>query len=142
MADKSKLKALSDKNYARESQALKDSFKKTLGKFPTTTVNKNSPLSKAMGDSDSFLARKMKLTGSALTAGMVKPSTVGKVASNIFKKSIAGRVLDTAVKFGAGVGAGYEIAKSKLKNEDKKSKDVKVDKKATGGMADYIKDLL
>ena len=32
MADKSKLKGLSD------------NYKKTLGVFPTTTVNKNSPL--------------------------------------------------------------------------------------------------
>ena len=124
MADKSKLKGLSDK------------YKKTLGSFPTTTVNKNSPL-KGMSDKDSFMARKMKLTGSALTAGIVKPSTVGKVASNIFKKSTVGKILDTAVKVGAGAAAGYEYAKSKLKNEDKK-----VDKKATGGMAEYIKDLL
>ena len=116
MADKSKLKGLSDK------------YKKVLGSFPTTTVNKNSPL-KGMSDKDSFMARKMKLTGSALTAGIVKPSTVGKVASNIFKKSTVGKILDTAVKVGAGAGAGYEYAKSKLKNEDKK-----VDKKKLGGM--------
>ena len=102
----------------------------------TTSVNKNSPL-KAISDTDSFLKRRFQLSGSALTAGTVKPTTVSKVASSIFKKSPIGRIVDTAVKIGAGAGAGYEYAKSKLKNEDKK-----VDKKATGGMADYIKDLL
>jgi hypothetical protein len=124
MADKSKLKGLSDK------------YKKVLGSFPTTTVNKNSPL-KGMSDKDSFMARKMKLTGSALTAGIVKPSTVGKVASNIFKKSPVGRVIDAGTKIGLGAAAGYEYAKSKFKDKEEK-----VDKKATGGMAEYIKDLL
>ena len=125
MADKSKLK-----DYIKRRKQL--AGVSTL----TTSVNKNSPL-KGMSDKDSFLARKMKLTGSALTAGIVKPSDAGKAVSKIFKRSIAGRVLDTALKVGAGATAGYEYAKSKLKNEDKK-----VDKKATGGMADYIKDLL
>ena len=129
MADKSKLKGLSDKNYARESQALKDSFKKTLGKFPTTTVNKNSPLNK-LGPSGKF---------SSVLRDMPKPapSKISDVAKKIFKKSPVGRVIDAGTKIGLGAVAGYEYAKSKLKNEDKK-----VDKKATGGMADYIKDLL
>ena len=140
MADKSKLKGLSDKNYARESQAIKDSFKKTLGKFPavTTTVNKNSPL-KALGDTDSYLQRRLTLSGSALTAGTVKPSKISDVAKKIFKKSPVGRVIDAGTKIGLGAAAGYEYAKSKFKDKDKKEK---VDKKATGGMAEYIKDLL
>ena len=114
MADKSKLKGLSDKY-------------KSLGSFPTTTVNKNSPV---------------KFSSALKDMPKLAPTTVSKVASSIFKKSPIGRIVDTAVKVGAGAGAGYEYAKSKLKNEDKKSEDVKVDKKATGGMADYIKDLL
>ena len=140
MADKSKLKGLSDKNYARESQAIKDSFKKTLGKFPavTTTVNKNSPL-KALGDTDSYLQRRLTLSGSALTAGTVKPSKISDVAKKIFKKSPVGRVIDAGTKIGLGAAAGYEYAKSKFKDKEKKEK---VDKKATGGMAEYIKDLL
>ena len=99
----------------------------------TTSVNKNSPLNK-LGPSGKF---------SSVLKDMPKPkpTTVSKVASSIFKKSPIGRIVDTAVKVGAGAGAGYEYAKSKFKDKDK-NKEEKVDKKATGGMAEYIKDLL
>jgi len=102
-----------------------------------------------MADKDikDYMERRTKLAGltsvnfsSALKdMPKPKPSKISNVAKNIFKKSPVGRVVDTAVKIGAGAGAGYEYAKSKFKN---KNKEEKVDKKATGGMAEYIKDLL
>ena len=98
----------------------------------TTSVNKNSPL-KAISDTDSFLKRRFQLSGSALTAGTVKPTTVSKVASSIFKKSPVGRVIDVGTKIGLGAAAGYEYAKSKFKKDDK-NKEEKVDKKKLGGM--------
>ena len=97
----------------------------------------------------SYLERRAVLSGltsadasSALANQKLKPaSTVSSKLSNVMKKvakkTVVGKVLDTAVKVGAGVGAGYEYAKSKFKDKEEK-----VDKKATGGMADYIKDLL
>jgi len=116
MADKSKLKGLSD------------NYKKTLGVFPTTTVNKNSPLNK-LGPSGKFSSALKDMP-------KLKPTTVSKVASSIFKKSPIGRIVDTAVKIGAGAGAGYEYAKSKFTDQDKKNKKEKtnVDKKKLGGM--------
>ena len=113
MADKSKLKGLSDKY-------------KSLGSFPTTTVNKNSPV---------------KFSSALKDMPRPAPSKISDVAKKIFKRSPVGRVIDAGTKIGLGAAAGYEYAKSKFKKDDK-SKDVKVDKKATGGMADYIKDLL
>ena len=102
----------------------------------TTSVNKNSPLNK-LGPSGKFSSALKDMPKD-------KPKTVSKVVSSIFKKSPVGRIVDTAVKVGAGVGAGYEYAKSKFTDQDKNLKKEKtnVDKKATGGMADYIKDLL
>ena len=113
---------------------------------------KNKNLYK-LGDPKDFLKRKAILSGvtsadatSALRNQKIKQPQLLKPASlklpknailKIAKKTPIGRALDTAVKVGAGIGAGYEYAKSKFK--DKKEK---VDKKATGGMADYIKDLL
>ena len=68
----------------------------------------------------------------------LKPaSKISDIVKKAAKKTVIGKVLDTAVKVGAGVGAGYEYAKSKFKDKEEK-----VDKKATGGMADYIKDLI
>ena len=88
----------------------------------TTTVNKNSPVnfSSALKDMPKD-----------------KPSKISDVAKKIFKKSPVGRVIDAGTKIGLGAAAGYEYAKSKFKDKEEK-----VDKKATGGMAEYIKDLL
>ena len=116
-ADKSKLKGLSDK------------YKKVLGSFPTTTVNKNSPLNK-LGPSGKFSSALKDMPKD-------KPSKISDVAKKIFKKSPVGRVIDAGTKIGLGAAAGYEYAKSKFKDKEEK-----VDKKATGGMAEYIKDLL
>ena len=99
MADKSKLKGLSD------------NYKKTLGVFPTTTVNKNSPLNK-LGPSGKFSSALKDMP-------KLKPTTVSKVASSIFKKSPVGRVIDVGTKIGLGAAAGYEYAKSKFKKDDK-----------------------
>ena len=117
MADKSKLKGLSDK------------YKKVLGSFPTTTVNKNSPLNK-LGPSGKFSSALKDMPKD-------KPSRISDVAKKIFKKSPVGRVIDAGTKIGLGAAAGYEYAKSKFKDKEEK-----VDKKATGGMDEYIKDLL
>ena len=109
-------------------------FEKVLGKFPlVTSVNKNSPLNK-LGPSGKFSSALKDMPKD-------KPSRISDVAKKIFKKSPVGRVIDAGTKIGLGAAAGYEYAKSKFKKDDK-SKDVKVDKKATGGMAEYIKDLL
>jgi len=104
---------------------------------------------KGLDDTNSYLARRTRLAGltsvnfsSALKdMPKPKPSKISDVAKKIFKKSPVGKVIDTGTKIGLGVAAGYEYAKSKFKKDDK-SEDVKVDKKATGGMAEYIKDLL
>ena len=104
-------------------KGLSDSFKKTIGKIPlVTSVNKNSPVnfSSALKDMPKD-----------------KPSKISDVAKKIFKKSPVGRVIDAGTKIGLGAAAGYEYAKSKFKDKEEK-----VDKKATGGMAEYIKDLL
>jgi hypothetical protein len=97
----------------------------------TTTVNKNSPLNK-LGPSGKF---------SSVLKDMPKdkPSRISDVAKKIFKKSPVGRVIDAGTKIGLGAAAGYEYAKSKFKDKEEEEK---VDKKATGGMAEYIKDLL
>ena len=91
----------------------------------TTTVNKNSPLNK-LGPSGKF---------SSVLKDMPKdkPSIISDVAKKIFKKSPVGRVIDAGTKIGLGAAAGYEYAKSKFKDKEEK-----VDKKATGGMAEYI----
>ena len=128
-------------------KGLGSKYEKTLGSFPVVKT-KNSPL-KTLGDTDSYLARRTRLAGltsvnfsSALKdMPKPKPTTLSKVASSILKKSPVRRVIDAGTKIGLGAAAGYEYAKSKFKKDDK-SKDVKVDKKATGGMADYIKELL
>jgi hypothetical protein len=115
-ADKSKLKGLSD------------SFKKTLGKFPlVTSVNKNSPLNK-LGPSGKFSSALKDMPKD-------KPSRISDVAKKIFKRSPVGRVIDAGTKIGLGAAAGYEYAKSKFKDKEEK-----VDKKATGGMAEYYND--
>jgi hypothetical protein len=104
-------------------KGLSDSFKKTIGKIPlVTSVNKNSPVNfrSALKDMPKD-----------------KPSKISDVAKKIFKKSPVGRVIDAGTKIGLGAAAGYEYAKSKFKDKEEK-----VDKKATGGMAEYIKDLL
>ena len=133
---------------AEKTKGLSDKFKKTLGSYPaiTTTVNKNSPLK---SDAADYFKRRTKLSGltdvkfSSALKDMPRPapSKISDVAKKIFKRSPVGRVIDAGTKIGLGAAAGYEYAKSKFKKDDK-SKDVKVDKKATGGMADYIKDLL
>jgi hypothetical protein len=104
-------------------KGLSDSFKKTIGKIPlVTSVNKTSPVNfrSALKDMPKD-----------------KPSRISDVAKKIFKKSPVGRVIDAGTKIGLGAAAGYEYAKSKFKDKEEK-----VDKKATGGMAEYIKDLL
>jgi hypothetical protein len=95
----------------------------------TTTVNKNSPLNK-LGPSGKFSSALKDMPKD-------KPSRISDVAKKIFKKSPVGRVIDAGTKIGLGAAAGYEYAKSKFKDKEEK-----VDKKATGGMAEYIKDLL
>jgi len=104
-----------------------------------------------MADKDikDYMERRTKLAGltsvnfsSALKdMPKPKPSKISDVAKKIIKKSPVGKVIDTGTKIGLGVAAGYEYAKSKFKDKDK-NKEEKVDKKATGGMAEYIKDLL
>ena len=115
-----------------------------------------------LGDPKDFLKRRATLSGltsaeatSALANQKIKPaSTVSSKLSNVIKKvakkTVVGKVLDNAVKIGAGIGAGYEYAKSKFTNQDKKLKKEKtnVDKKSMGGEivvtkgGDYIKDLI
>lgn len=93
-----------------------------------------------------YLKRRMMLSGltdadatSALKNQKIKPaSKISDVLKKAGKKTVIGKVIDTAVKVGAGAGAGYEYAKSKFKDNEVEE----VDKKATGGMADYIKDLI
>ena len=91
----------------------------------TTSVNKNSPLNK-LGPSGKFSSALKDMP-------KLKPTTVSKVASSIFKKSPVGRVIDVGTKIGLGAAAGYEYAKSKFKKDDK-NKEEKVDKKKLGGM--------
>ena len=120
---------------AEKTKGLSDKYKKSLGSYPaiTTTVNKNSPLSK--------LGPQGKFSSVLRDMPKDKPSRLSNAIKNLGKRSIVGRVINAATTTGLGAAAGYEYAKSKFKKDDK-SKDVKVDKKATGGMADYIKDLL
>jgi hypothetical protein len=120
---------------AEKTKGLSDKYKKSLGSYPaiTTTVNKNSPLSK--------LGPQGKFSSVLRDMPKDKPSRLSNAIKNLGKRSIVGRVINAATTAGLGAAAGYEYAKSKFKKDDK-SKDVKVDKKATGGMADYIKDLL
>jgi hypothetical protein len=104
-----------------------------------------------MADKDikDFMKRRSQLAGltsvnfSSALKDMPKPapSRISDVAKKIIKKSPVGRVIDAGTKLGLGAAAGYEYAKSKFKDKDKDKKE-KVDKKATGGMAEYIKDLL
>jgi len=99
---------------------------------------------KGLADTKAYLERRAVISGltsadasSALANQKLKPaSNISNILKKAAKKTVVGKVLDTAVKVGAGVGAGYEYAKSKFKDKEE------VDKKATGGMADYIKDLL
>ena len=98
-------------------------------------------------DTKDFMKRRSQLAGltsvnfSSALKDMPRPapSKISDVAKKIIKKSPVGKVIDTGTKIGLGVAAGYEYAKSKFKD---KNKEEKVDKKATGGMAEYIKDLL
>jgi len=98
-----------------------------------------------IGDPKDFLKRRAILSGvtsadatSLLTNQKLKPaekvSSKLKKATNVIrkisKKTPIGRVLDNAVKIGAGIGAGYEYAKSKFKDKEEK-----VDKKALGGIS-------
>jgi len=91
--------------------------------------------SKLSSETSEFLKRRLTLSG---------PKSAS-VLTKVIKKSPIGKAVDTVIKVGAGVGAGYEYAKSKFK-KDEVEKD-EVEKKSSGGMIigkgkDYIKDLL
>ena len=130
MGEKTKGKGLADTKSFLERRAL---------------LSSGNTSGKGLADTKSFLERRAVLSGltsadasSALANQKLKPaSKISDVLTKAAKKTVIGKVLVTAVKVGAGVGAGYEYAKSKFKDKEEK-----VDKKATGGMADYIKDLL
>ena len=106
---------------------------------------------KGLADTKAYLERRAVLSGltsadakSALANQKLKPaSNISNILKKAAKKTVIGKVLDTAVKVGAGVGAGYEYAKSKFKDKEEK-----VDKKSMGGEivitkgGDYIKDLI
>jgi hypothetical protein len=111
---------------------IKDFMKRRSQLAGLTSVNFSSAL-KDIGDTDSYLQRRLRLSGSVLTAGTVKPSKISDVAKKIIKKSPVGRVIDAGTKLGLGAAAGYEYAKSKFKDKDKDKKE-KVDKKKLGGM--------
>jgi len=90
---------------------------------------------KLSSETSDFLKRRLTLSG---------PKSAS-VLTKVIKKSPIGKAVDTVIKVGAGVGAGYEYAKSKFK-KDEVEKD-EVEKKSSGGMIigkgkDYIKDLL
>ena len=92
--------------------------------------------SKLSSDTSTFLKRRLMLSG---------PKSASSLLTKVVKKSPIGKAIDTVIKVGAGVGAGYEYAKSKFK-KDEVEKD-EVEKKSSGGMIigkgkDYIKDLL
>ena len=93
--------------------------------------------SKLSSDTSTFLKRRLMLSGGKKSAS--------SLLTKVVKKSPIGKAVDTVIKVGAGVGAGYEYAKSKFK-KDEVEKD-EVEKKSSGGMIigkgkDYIKDLL
>jgi hypothetical protein len=82
-----------------------------------------------------------KIKNQKLKPASTVSSKLSNVIKKVAKKTVVGKVLDNAVKIGAGIGAGYEYAKSKFKKDDE------VEKKSSGGMIigkgkDYIKDLL
>jgi len=131
--------------------ADKDEMYKQFGKLPlakdsntdTSTFLKRrltlsgvkSKDSKLSSETSEFLKRRLTLSG---------PKSAS-VLTKVIKKSPIGKAVDTVIKVGAGVGAGYEYAKSKFK-KDEVEKD-EVEKKSSGGMIigkgkDYIKDLL
>jgi len=70
-----------------------------------------------------------KIKNQKLKPASTVSSKLSDVMKKVAKKTVVGKVLDTAVKVGAGVGAGYEYAKSKFKDKEEK-----VDKKKLGGM--------
>ena len=95
-------------------------------------------------DTKDFMKRRSQLAGltsvnfSSALKDMPKPapSKISDVAKKIIKKSPVGRVIDAGTKIGLGAAAGYEYAKSKFTDQDKKNKKEKtnVDKKKLGGM--------
>ena len=132
--------------------ADKDEMYKQFGKLPLAKDSKT--------DTSTFLKRRLTLSGvkskdsklSSETSDFLKRRLTlsgpksASVLTKVIKKSPIGKAVDTVIKVGAGVGAGYEYAKSKFKKDDEVEKE-EVEKKSSGGMIigkgkDYIKDLL
>ena len=91
-------------------------------------------------DTSEFIKRRLMLSS---------PKSASSLLTKVVKKSPIGKAVDTVIKVGAGVGAGYEYAKSKFKKDEveKEVEKEEVEKKSSGGMIigkgkDYIKDLL
>ena len=104
-----------------------NALKITLGKYPLTSIGKNSP-------SSAFMSRALKLNTPPLVNS--KLLNVGK---KVFSKTPIGRAVNLAVNVGSGIGLGYSYAKnkfSKKKADFQKGdySDIKTDKKMGGGM--------
>ena len=88
-----------------------------------TTVNKNSPTN--LSGKGLSIGKKLAtnpVIGSRLLTEVINRQNTGvvkKAAKSVFKRSPIGRVVDIAVKFGTGVGAGYSYAKEKFKPDNK-----------------------
>ena len=104
-----------------------NALKITLGKYPLTSIGKNSP-------SSAFMSRALKLNTPPLVNS--KLLNVGK---KVFSKTPIGRAVNLAVNVGSGIGIGYSYAKNKF-NKKKADfqkgdySDIKTDKKMSGGM--------
>ena len=104
-----------------------NALKITLGKYPLTSIGKNSP-------SSAFMSRALKLNTPPLVNS--KLLNVGK---KVFSKTPIGRAVNLVEKVGYGVGIGYAYAKNKF-NKKKADfqkgdySDIKTDKKMSGGM--------
>jgi len=120
------LKALKS---ATESTKLTNSMKSVSSLPAKMTKTKNKNLFGLKDTTADYLKRRSVLSGAS--------NALAKAG----KRTAIGRIADTVLKVGSGLGAGYAFAK---KDEIEKKKDIK---KAKDGMmitkgGDYIKDLL
>ena len=79
-----------------------------------TTVNKNSPTNLSGKGLSTNTPLSNRPTINTKNTGVVK-----KVVKSVFNRSPIGRAIDSVVKIGAGVGAGYSYAKQKFKPDNK-----------------------
>ena len=80
-----------------------------------TTVNKNSPVNL----SGKGVPTNMNLSNRPTINTNKVSGVVKNVTKSVFRRSPIGKIADLTIKVGSGIGIGYNMAKEKLKTDNK-----------------------